>query len=60
MRLPTLSCVLADIATRKRTLTVRGWYGEMERVVELVSATVVWYHSAMSPLPIRLVQVHDR
>src|SRR5918992_2840344 len=36
-RLPTLAHVLRDAATSWQTVTVRGWYGEMERVVELVS-----------------------
>jgi hypothetical protein len=38
---------------------VRGWYHEAERVVELVSATAVWYHTGMPPLPIRWVLVRD-
>jgi hypothetical protein len=32
---------------------VRGWYGEPERVVEITSATAVWYQSGTPPLPIR-------
>jgi hypothetical protein len=58
-RLPTLAHVLRDATTSWQTVTVRGWYGEVERVVELVSATAVWYHSGMSPLPIRWVLVRD-
>ena len=58
-RLPTLAHVLRDAATSWQTVTVRGWYGEMERVVELVSAAAVWYHSGMAPLPIRWVLVRD-
>jgi hypothetical protein len=58
-RLPTLAHVLANPATSWQTATVRGWYGEVERVVELVSATAVWYHSGMPPLPIRWVLVRD-
>jgi DDE superfamily endonuclease len=58
-RLPTLAQVLANPATGWQTVTVRGWYGEVERVVELVSATAVWYHSGMPPLPIRWVLVRD-
>ena len=42
-----------------RTVTVRGWYGEPERVVEIISATAVWYHSGMPPVPIRWVLVRD-
>jgi hypothetical protein len=58
-RLPTLAQVLANPATPWATATVRGWYGERERVVQLVSATAVWYHSGMPPLPIRWVLVRD-
>jgi hypothetical protein len=58
-RLPTLAQVLAHTATCWQTVTVRAWYGEGERVVELVSATAVWYHSGMPPLPIRWVLVRD-
>ena len=58
-RLPTLAQVLANTATRWQTTTVRGWYGEVEREVELVSSTAVWYHSGMPPLPIRWVLVRD-
>jgi hypothetical protein len=58
-RLPTLAHVLANPATGWQTATVRGWYGEVERVVELVSATAVWYHSGRPPLPIRWVLVRD-
>jgi hypothetical protein len=39
--------------------TVRGWYGERERVVRLIWATAVWYHSGMPTLPVRWVPVRD-
>jgi hypothetical protein len=58
-RLPALAHVLRDATTRWSTVTVRGWYGEPERVVEITSATAVWYHSGMPPLPIRWVLVRD-
>ncbi|MDQ3927657.1 MAG: hypothetical protein M3328_00770 [Chloroflexota bacterium] len=51
--------VLAHAAPCWPTVTVRAWDGEGERVVELVSATAVWYHSGMPPLPIRWVLVRD-
>jgi hypothetical protein len=41
-RLPTLAHVLANPTTCWQPATVRGWYGEVERVVELVSDTAVW------------------
>jgi hypothetical protein len=58
-RLPTLAHVLANAASGWQTVAVRGWYGEGERVVELVSDTAVWYHSGMPPLSIRWVLVRD-
>lgn len=58
-RLPTLAHVLHDAPTCWTTVTVRGWYGEVERAVEITSATAVWYHSGMPPLPIRWVLVRD-
>jgi DDE superfamily endonuclease len=58
-RLPTLSRVLVQATTPWSTVTVRRWYSELERVVELASATAVWYHSGMPPLPIRWVLVRD-
>jgi DDE superfamily endonuclease len=58
-RLPTLAHVLRDAAICWSTVRVRGWYGEPERVVEITSATAVWYHSGMPPLPIRWVLVRD-
>lgn len=55
--MPTLAHVLPDATTGWRTVTVRGWYGERE--VEITSATAVWYHSGMPPLPLRWVLVRD-
>src|SRR5262245_17071453 len=52
-RLPTLAQVLENTATCWTVATVRGWYGAGERAVELTSATAVWYHSGMPPLPVR-------
>jgi hypothetical protein len=58
-RLPTLARVLANPAMPWTTATVRGWYGARERVVQLVSATAVWYHAGMPALPVRWVLVRD-
>jgi hypothetical protein len=38
-RLPTLQAVAVDRKTRWQKLKVKGWYGERERVVEVVSQT---------------------
>jgi hypothetical protein len=58
-RLPALAQLLSDPATRWTTATVRGWEREAERVGELVSATAVWDHTGMPPLPRRWVLVRD-
>lgn len=58
-RLPTLAEVLADRTTRWQRLTVPGWYGEGDRVVEIYSDTAVWRHSGMPVVPIRWVLLRD-
>lgn len=40
-------------------MTVNGWYGGEERVVELVSGTAVWYHTGMPPVRMRWVLVRE-
>jgi DDE superfamily endonuclease len=52
-RLPTRPQGANDRATRWQPVTVRGWYGERERSVEIVSGTGVWYHTGMPAVPIR-------
>jgi hypothetical protein len=58
-RLPTLAQIRRDAGTGWTTVTVRGWYREDEREVEITSAPGVWYHSGMPPLLIRWVLVRD-
>lgn len=58
-RLPTLAAVLKDQQTVWAAHTVAGWYGGTERVVEVASATAVWYHTGMPPVPVRWVLVRD-
>jgi hypothetical protein len=58
-RLPTLAEVLASKTTRWQRLTVPGWYGEGERVVEICSDTAVWRHSGLPVVPIRWVLLRD-
>jgi hypothetical protein len=57
-RLPSLSAVLGDPATRWRRATVPGWYGEGERTISLTSGTALWYSSGLA-VPIRWVLVRD-
>ncbi|MBV9037081.1 MAG: transposase [Acidobacteriaceae bacterium] len=58
-RLPTLRQVLAGKATRWQRLTVPGWYGEGDRVIQVCSRTAVWYHTGLPPVPIRWVLIRD-
>ena len=58
-RLPTLEKMLADEKTGWKQVSIPDWYGEGLRKVEIVSATAVWYHNGMPPLPIRWVLIRD-
>ena len=58
-RLPTLEHVLEDAQTSWKKILVPNWYGEGRREVEITSATAVWYHNGMPPLPIRWVLIRD-
>ena len=58
-RLANLSDVLADPATVWQRITVPGWYGGGERMVEISTNTAVWRHSGMPVVPIRWVLVRD-
>src|SRR5215216_3074996 len=58
-RLPTLQAVALERKTRWQRVKVTGWYGESERVVEVVSSTCVWYHRGLTPVPIRWALVRD-
>jgi DDE superfamily endonuclease len=59
MRLPTLAHVVAAPTTPWRPVTVAPWYGHKERHVHITSATAVWYHSGLPPVPIRWVLIRD-
>ena len=58
-RLPTLAKVLADKTTRWQRITVPGWYGEGDRMVEICSDTAVWRHAGLPIVPIRWVLLRD-
>ncbi len=58
-RLPKLVQLLNDPATIWQPHTVALWYGRTHRVVEIASATAVWYHSGKPPVPIRWLLVRD-
>nr|WP_277751889.1 transposase [Dankookia rubra] len=58
-RLPTLAEVLADKTTGWQRLTVPGWYGEGDRIVEICSDTAVWRHAGLPIVAIRWVLLRD-
>ena len=58
LRLPSLETVLHDPKTVWQRITV-DWYGEGKRVVEICTATALWYRSGSDPLPIRWVLTRD-
>ena len=58
-RLPPLAALAADPATVWTAVTVAHWYGAGARRVELVSATALWSHTGVPPVPLRWVLVRD-
>ena len=58
-RLPTLAAVAADATIAWARVTVAHWYGAGEREVEVATATAVWYHAGLPPVPLRWVLVRD-
>jgi hypothetical protein len=57
-RLPTLAAILANPATVWQRQLV-SWYDGVQREMELVSATAIWFHNGKMPLPIRWVLIRD-
>src|SRR5574341_128800 len=58
-RLATLAAGAADPKTRWQRVTMRNWYGEGRRQIELVSQTAVWFPNGQPPWPIRWVLIRD-
>lgn len=58
-RLPTLAQRLASTDSLWQTVTIRGWYGQAERTLDLLSGTAVWYHSGLPTVPILWILVRD-
>ena len=57
-RLPTLKQVLNDARTCWQPIEL-PWYDGQVRLMELASATAVWYHAGLPPVPLRWVLVRD-
>src|SRR5919112_2428782 len=58
-RLPTLAAVADAAGTIWTPVAVANWYGKGERTLEVASATAVWYHTGLPPVPLRWVLVRD-
>jgi hypothetical protein len=57
-RQPTLQARLPDLQTAWQTLAVR-WYGGSQRPIDVATATAVWYHGGLPPVPLRWVLIRD-
>jgi hypothetical protein len=58
-KLPKLTEVLANPATVWTAVMMSEWYGGKRCRLEIASATAIWYHGGLPPLPIRWVLVRD-
>jgi hypothetical protein len=58
-RLPTLAAVADAPSTIWTPVMVAQWYGKGERTVEVASATAVWYHTGLPPVPVRWLLIRD-
>jgi hypothetical protein len=58
-RLPTLAHLVEAPTTPWPLVTVAPWYGPRARRVHIASATAVWYHSGLPPVPIRWVLIGE-
>ncbi len=69
-RLPNLLAVAEDPNTVWKPAKIANWYGSAERMVEIASATTVWYSTGTAPVqhrystglfavPVRWVLVRD-
>ncbi|WKN44219.1 IS701 family transposase [Tunicatimonas pelagia] len=58
-RLPTLQTYLHDSHLSWQKIVVSQWYGKKQRVLEVASATAVWYYSGKPVVPLRWVLIRD-
>jgi hypothetical protein len=57
--LPNLSEVAEDPRTVWKPTKIANWYGSEERIVEIASATAVWYSTGLFAVPVRWVLISD-
>lgn len=58
-RLPTLEQVMKNSDTKWQKVKLSQWYGYTEKVMEVTTATAVWYHSGKPVVPLRWVLLRD-
>ncbi len=58
-RLPTLQAVIDNPKTKWKTVTIKHWYGEENRRIEIKSGKCLWYHVGKQAVPIRWVIIRD-
>jgi hypothetical protein len=58
-RLPTLEQVLKDPKQKWQKIKLSQWYGQKEKVMNIATATAVWYHSGKPVVPLRWVLLCD-
>jgi hypothetical protein len=58
-RLPSLTKRATDPTTSWTPITIPWWYGQRDRVIEIISDTAVWYHPGQPPVPLRWVVIRD-
>jgi hypothetical protein len=58
-RLPTLQAIIGNPNTKWKMVTIKQWYGEAKRKIEIVSGKCVWYHVGKEAVPIRWVIIRD-
>ena len=58
-KLPKLTQVLTDPATVWTTIMMSEWYGGQRCRLDIATATAIWYHAGLPPVPIRWVLVRD-
>ena len=57
--LEKLSAVLNDRKVCWKRYRISLWYGRTNRIVEIASATAIWYRGGVPPVPIRWLLVRD-
>ena len=54
-----IKAVIEAEDTRWTRIVLPKWYSQQERPIEIVTATALWYHIGVKPVPIRWVVVRD-